>query len=134
MLLTCVTCLNHIFNVRVDSRPVHTLSYSVLALGDALVSMYGTQYLLPFARRDEEGFSMENDSILNGQYITVSVIWAKNFGNIFYVIRPCRDDHICDGTQERVILNSSLVVKFFLRIDVYKIHRDIKFDLRCILW
>ena len=43
----------------------------------------------------------------------MSVICAKSLGNIFYVIRQSRDDHICEGTQDWVIQNNSLVVKFF---------------------
>ena len=39
----------------------------------------------------EEDFSLENDSILNGQYITVGMIWVKRLGKIFYVVRPSRD-------------------------------------------
>ena len=54
---------------------------------------------LPFGRRNDERFTSQDYTILNGQGLSVLPVWTEGTGDLLDVLRPASDDEVSKSSH-----------------------------------
>ena len=70
------------------------------------------QDLLPFGRRNDKCFTLQDQTILNGEGLSVLPVWAEGVRNLLDVLRPASDDEVSESSHFWII-DEGLLESFF---------------------
>ena len=68
---------------------------------------------LPFSRRNDECFTSQDQTILNGESLSVLPVWAEGMRNFIDVLRPASNDEVGKSSLFWII-DEGLLESFFV--------------------
>ena len=108
------TLANYFFDGLVNARQEETSTCKQLCLHYSLMELMQLMHdPLPFGRKNDECFNLQDQTILNGESLSVLPVWAEGMRNFLDVLRTASTNEVGESSHFWII-DEDLLESFFV--------------------